>query len=259
MSKETIQINDFGLFVDAVKSLAKFAESSKFIVNQQGLFIYSKNNCARCEIHTNAIESAKDIVLNIADLQLLLKILLTVKEVHDKDFSNLAFTFDGAAIHVSSNKMKTKLQLQRDDELIQKWVSQKLVTPLMPVFEFNTTSDIIKQINSHSFIISDSSALRIYLSMDKTLEKNVLYATLGNETNSLNNSLTLKFGLVTFGALNDRKLILDQERLNVFNILPSNDIKIQLMDKNVLVSSVKTLGKNDTFLNLTIYNSLRKS
>ncbi len=129
----------------------------------------------------------------------------------------------------------------------------------MPVFEFNTTSDIIKQINSHSFIISDSSALRIYLSMDKTLEKNVLYATLGNETNSLNNSLTLKFGLVTFGALNDRKLILDQERLNVFNILPSNDIKIQLMDKNVLVSSVKTLGKNDTFLNLTIYNSLRKS
>ena len=95
--------------------------------------------------------------------------------------------------------------------------------------------------------------------MDKDLEKNVLYATLGNETNNLNNSLTLKFGLVTFGSLDDRKLVLDFERLNIFNMVPSNDMKIQLMDKNVLVSKVVVNGKNGTVFNLTIYNSLRKN
>lgn len=155
--------------------------------------------------------------------------------------------------------MKTKLMTCRDGALIEKWVSKKVTAELKPVFEFTTTSDMIKRLNSHQFIMSDASALRIYLSMDKSLEKNVLYATIGNESNSLNNSLTLKFGLVTLGSLNDRKLVIDYERLNIFNIVPSNDIKIQLMDKNVLVSSVKLAGKSGSVLNMTVYNSLRKS
>lgn len=42
-------------------------------------------------------------------------------------------------------------------------------------------------------------------------------------------------------------------------MVPSNDMKIQLMDKNVLVSKVTMNGKNGTVFNLTIYNSLRKN
>ena len=190
---------------------------------------------------------------------MLLKILMTVKEVHENDYSDFKFIFDGQAMKFESKKMKTKLMTCRDSALIEKWISKKLVTPLTSVFESSTTSDMIKRLNNHSFIMADPSSLRIYLSMDKDLEKNVLYATLGNETNNLNNSLTLKFGLVTFGTLAERKLVLDFERLNIFNMVPSNDIKIQLMDKNVLVSNIKIAGKNDTFFNLTIYNSLRKS
>lgn len=197
--------------------------------------------------------------MNIPDMQLFLKVLMSVKEVHDNDFADLKFMFDGSAARLESKKMKTKLMTCRDGALIEKWVSKKLVTQLTPVFEFTTTSDMLKRLNSHSFIMQDPNSLRIYLHMDKDLEKNVLYATIGNEANSLSNSMTLKFGLVTLGSLGDRKLVLDYERLNMFSIIPSNDIKIQLMDKNVLVSNVKTAGKNGTFLNLTVYNSLRKS
>ena len=259
MSKDNIQIGDFNLFIEVVKSLAKFAESAKFSINENGLTIYSKNNCARCEMQTNAVTSKNLVEINVADVQMLLKILITVKEVHENDYSDFKFLFDGSAMKFESKKMKTKLTTCRDSALIEKWISKKLVTPLQPVFEFSTTSDMIKRLNNHSFIMTDSSALRVYLQVDKDLEKNVLYATLGNETNNLNNSLTLKFGLVTFGSLDDRKLVLDFERLNIFNMVPSNDMKIQLMDKNVLVSKVVVNGKNGTVFNLTIYNSLRKN
>lgn len=50
MSKESIQIGDFQLFLDAVKSLAKFAEAAKFTIDSNGLAVYGKNNCARCEL-----------------------------------------------------------------------------------------------------------------------------------------------------------------------------------------------------------------
>ena len=50
MSKDNIQISDFSLFTETVKSLAKFAEAAKFTVGPSGLTVYSKNNCARCEV-----------------------------------------------------------------------------------------------------------------------------------------------------------------------------------------------------------------
>ena len=259
MVKENIQIGDFNLFIDSMKSLVKFAKAAKFSIDENGLVIYAKNNCARCELQTNAISSKKLIEINVADLQMFLKILMTVKEVHENDYSDFKFIFDGSFIRFESKKIKTKLITTRDSAIIENWISKKLVTPLTPVFEFSTTSDIIKKLNSHSFIMPDIDALRIYLSTDKDLEKNVLYATLGNEANNLNNSITLKFGLITFGSLEDKKLILDFERINIFNMIPSNDIKIQLMDKNVLVSKIQVNGKNGTTLNVTIYNSLRKS
>lgn len=98
---------------------------------------------------------------------MLLKILMTVKEVHENDYSGFKFLFDGSAMKFESKKMKTKLTTCRDSALIEKWISKKLVTPLQPVFEFSTTSDMIKRLNNHSFIMTDASALRIYLSMDK--------------------------------------------------------------------------------------------
>lgn len=128
-----------------------------------------------------------------------------------------------------------------------------------PIFEFTTTSNLIKRINSHSYIFDDAEALRIYLETKKEMENNSLFASIGNRSNNLNNEMTLKFGIVTFGKLDDRDLILDLDRLQLFNAVQSNEIKISLMDKNVLVSKVKQSGKNDSFFSVTIYNSLLKN
>lgn len=128
-----------------------------------------------------------------------------------------------------------------------------------PVFEFTTTSDLIKRVNSHSYIFDDAEALRIYLETKREMENNSLFASIGNRANNLNNEMTLKFGIVTFGKLEDRELIVDLERLALFNAVQSNEIKIALMDKNVLVSKVKQVGKNDSFFSVTVYNSLLKN
>ena len=128
-----------------------------------------------------------------------------------------------------------------------------------PVFEFTTTSDLIKRINSHSYIFDDAEALRIYLETKRDMENNSLFASIGNRSNNLNNEMTVKFGIVTFGKLEDRELIIDLDRLQLFNAVQSNEIKISLMDKNVLVSKVRQTGKNDSYFSIVVYNSLLRN
>ena len=261
MSKEQknkITIQDFDLFYDIVKAISKFADGAKINVNQSGLTIHCKNSVARCTFTSNALVSVDELSFVITELQTFVKLMQTVKDLHEGDYSTLKFSLDGNDIRFSSKKTKLKL-ITKKEELITQWISQAFNTPLTPVFEFNTSSDYIKRVNSHSYILSDPNELRIYLALNPEMENNTIYATLGNNSNNMNNSLTMKFGLVTFGKLNDRVLTLDLERLNIFNMVPSNLINIQLMDKNVLVSNIKLNGKNNTYANLTIYNSLRKS
>lgn len=255
--KEKIIIVDFDLFYEAIKSIAKFAISSKFILNEDGLKIYSKNDFARCEFETNSIYTKNPIEISILEINMLLKLLTTIKDIHDNDYSELNFYIEANAIIFKSKKFKSKLVTCKE-ELIEKWVSKKITSSLNPVFEFTTTSELIKRLNSHSFIFSDKTSLRIYLKSISDMENNALFAELGNNTN-LANSITLKFGLITFGSLGDRNIILDFERLNIFNLIQSSNIKISLMDKNVLVSNISIDGKHNTNFKLNIYNSIRKN
>lgn len=57
------------------------------------------------------------------------------------------------------------------------------------------------------------------------MENNAVFATIGNKETDLNNEMTLKLGLVTFGKADpNRPIILDLERLNLFNACPSNQL-----------------------------------
>lgn len=107
-------------------------------------------------------------------------------------------------------------------------------------------------------MFSDPSVMRVYLETKDDMENNVLYATVGNKQTSLSNEMTLKFGLVNFGSLKDKTLVLDIDRLNLFDAVQTPEIKVSLMDANVLVSNVNVTGKNDTYLNAKIYTSLLK-
>lgn len=255
MSKQNIKINDFELFLKSLKAFSKLAPSAKFAFNGEGLTIYGKNSFARGEFFSSAAKAEKDpIEFSIMDLSMLLKVLATVYEIHKEDLSEIRMWFDFPFVKIESGKFKTKLSTCKED-VIQNSISQKIKTQLIPVFEFTTSTKQIKNILSHSFIMSDQDSARVYLSVDSSMENNVLYARIGNDANELNNSITLKLGLVNSGNLGDRKLILNFDRLSIFNIVDSEEIKIQLMDKNILVNTVKIPGtvENTVF---KIYTSL---
>lgn len=250
-----IKIKDFKLFTKSIKAFSRLTNSAKFIINNSGLAIYGKNSYARGELTTTSVFSDTDINFAIYDLTALNKIFSTIEKLHRDDFSELRIFLDKSFLRIESNLFKTKL-VTCDEATISGVISKKITTALTPVLSFITSSDNIKEINNHSFIINDIEYARIYLDTDSKLENNVLYATIGNNANNMNNSITLKLGLITFGSIKDRTIILNFDRLNLFNIISSDSIKIDLMDKNVLVTKFHEAGKNDSYFDLAIYNSI---
>lgn len=263
MSRKEIHVNDFNLFADVIKSATKIVESAKITVNENGVEIYGcRGKLTRCELSSDAITCDESVELTIESLGTFYKVLCTVCEIHKDDFLDFKFAVDMPKVLFESKKFKTKFQTQVETvDAVAKWISTKITTQLVPEFEFTTTSDLIRRIGSHSFIFDKIDDLRVYLETKDDMEKNALFATLGNKTASLSNEMTLKFGIVTNGAIaKDRNLILDLEHLNLFNALPSNDIKIFLPKQyNMLVSKAKVNGKNGTYFNMNIYNALLKS
>lgn len=227
-------------------------------VNDTGLTIYgARERIARCEVMTNSVFSMQPVSFSIKSMSTFVRILQSAKDIHQDDFSDFKFIVDLPAVRLSSKKFKMKLQCCTDD-IIEPWISKKVETELKPVFEFTTTSDLIKRVNSHQFIFSNPNEIRIYLETHEEMENNALFATIGNRSNNLNNEMTLKFGIVTFGKL-DRVLTLDQQRLNLFNSVQSNEIKVQLMDKGCIVSKTQVCGKNGSVFSMIVYNTLIKN
>lgn len=261
MARQLIAINDFNLFCEVLKSAVKIVDSAKILVGPTGLEIYgARDRIARCELVSNCISSEEPIEFCLENLAMFNKILSTVKDVHDGDFSELAFSFDSPFLRFASKKFKTKYGTC-NEATIGKWISKKVETALTPVFEFTTTSDLIKRVNSHAFMFSDSKSVRVYVETKEDMESNAVFATLGNKDTALNNEITTKLGLVTSGVLDpsQRRIVLDLERLNLFNAVQTPEISIALMNLNVLVSKTKLAGKNGSYFDLTIYNTLLKN
>ena len=270
MAKQQINIKDFDLFCDVLKSAVKIVESAKFIVNSAGLEIYGMRMSAksRCEIISDAISSSNELSFSVENLQLCLKIVSSVKDVHGGDYSGMKFLVDMPFIRFESKKFKTKFATC-DENVISQWVSKKVMADMTPVFEFTGNSDMIKRLNSHSFMFSNPKDVRVYIETKDDMENNAVFATLGNKETDLNNEITLKLGLVTSGSLverdendlvvSERSIIIDLERLNLFNAVQSDNIKFSLMNLNCLVGKVSVSGKDDSFFNLTIYSSILKN
>lgn len=254
-----IDIKDFNLFYDVIKSAQKIVPSAKLIFNENELQIFGAHEkIARCEIFSNSVTCSEQADVCIQDIGMLVKILGTIKNIHENDYTDFEFTIEKPFIKFKSKKFKTKLTTCNLD-VIEQHVSDKIKTEMEPVFEFTTTSELLKRISSHAFIFTDPNAMRIYLETSKEMENNTVYATLGNKETNLNNEITLKMGLVTYGTLDQRSIVLDLDRLSLFNACPCNDLKISLMNKNVLVSKSKLSGKNDSYFNMNIYNSILKA
>lgn len=254
-----IKIRDFSLFTDTLKAAAKLVDSAKLQFSPDGLEIYGAHDiAARCELTTNAVHSDEAFDFCIDSLQTLNRVLATVKEVHAGDFSELEVTYSKPNLFFKSKKMKTKYSTC-NESTISKWVSKKVMTHMDSVFSFKTSSDLIKRMNGHSFMFTDAKSVKIYLETRDDMEANAVFATLGDKNVDLGKEITLQFGLVTAGKIPEgRSLIIDIERMNMFNCMPSDDIQISLMDKNVLLSKTSVHGKDGSYFNMNIYCTLMK-
>ena len=254
-----IDIVDFNLFIDAMKAASKLVKSAKLIFSQNGLEIYGAcGKIARCELVTNAVKASEDFDVCIDDIGMLNKVLATVKNVHKDSFEDLSICYNKPNLMFKSSKLKMKYSSCKET-IISQWVSKKIEAKMQNVFEFKTTSEMIKQINGHSFLFDNASSVNVYLETKDDMEKNALFATLGNKNVDLGKEITLKLGLVTFGQIPaDKHIVLDLERLNLFNCVPSNDISVSLTDKNCLLSKSRTAGKNGSALSINLYCTFLK-
>lgn len=255
----SIEVIDFNLFFDAMKSAAKLVESAKLKFSPIGLEIYgARDVAARVELTTNAVVSTDTFDFCIDNIGMLNRVLATVKEVHGDDFSELEIKYTKPNLYFKSKKLKMKYSTC-NESTIAKWVSKKIEAKMDALFEFKTTSDLIKRINGHSFLFTDSKSINVYLETKDDMEANTVFATLGNKGVDLGKEITLKFGLVTLGQIPEGKhLVIDLERMNLFNCIQSDDIKIGLMDKGCLLSETSVSGKSGSSFNVKVYCTLLK-
>ena len=254
-----IKISDFNLFFDTMKTTAKLVDAAKLLFSPNGLEIYgARDVAARCELTTNSVSSDDSFDFCIDNISMLNRVLATAKEIHGDDFSELEIKYNRPNLLFKSKKFKMKYSTC-NESTISKWISKKIETKMQTLFEFKTTSDLIKRVNGHSFLFTDSKSINVYLETKDDMEANAVFATLGNKNVDIGKEITFKFGLVTMGAMPENKnLIIDLERMNLFNCIQSDEIKIKFMDKGCLLCQTKVQGKNGTYFNVNVYSTLLK-
>lgn len=259
--KSNITINNFESFEQIVIALNKVVEGMKVSINSTGMTIYTRNAFARFSTSSNCITSDVDIEMCFNELITLIKNLKLVR-TQCKDISKLKCYYQEPFLHFKSKDIKTKIGTVKE-RVIQNFITNEVTAELKPIFEFNTTSETLKMIGSNKFIFADIESARIYLIVNDTeLHNNTVYAELNNRINPLSSSLTLKLGDITLNDMDNESddIIIDFDRLRAFNLFnDTTDVKIQLMDKKILVSETSINSDDGQFTKLIVYNSLRKS
>lgn len=258
--ENAIKILDFGLFFESMKAIAKLVDAAKLQLSPNGLTIYGvRGNLARCEMTTNSIYSDEEFSFCIDELSTFNRVLSTVKDIHKDDFSELEISYSRPKILFKSKKLKMKYSTC-NESIVANWTSTKMTFKMSPAFSFKTSSDLIKRMNGHSFLFKDTKSMRLYIETKDDMENNAVFATLGSKDVDLGKEITLKFGLVTDGKIPEgKKIIIDLERMNLFNCMQSNEIEISLMDCGCLLSKTHVVGKNSSYFNIDIYSTIMKA
>ena len=267
MNYTTLQVGDFELFSLTIRALARLVPSAKFVVGENGYKIFSKNSFARIETYSTVLKTptgSPELSFCINDLTKLNKVLSSISREFDGEEVKLSIKVSDKNLSFESSKIKVKLVTVREETIENYIVQNAISTPLTPTFTFYTRSELIKNVNSNSFMFSDVDNIRIYLCDNlENMDNNMVYAKMSSVNSGFSNEIISKLGYITFGKIGDRNIIIDSERLAAFNIIDSDSIEISLMDKPFLVSKIHeeaTKGGiiKDT-LDINIYSSIRKN
>ena len=239
-----LKIRDFPLFLDTLEAVAKITQAVKLTFDGDGLKVYCKNIFARGEFVSTSVYSDSECSFCTNELSLLIRVLKAAADSMKENaepLSSINMVLDEPFFRINNKKFKTKLTTCTED-IVQNNLSKPVKTELRTLFQFTTDSATIRKINQNGFIFKDPSMARVYLETNHPeMDRNVVWARIDNDENNQNNSMTLKLGLINdiaddFEQGPDDKLIIDFDRLSLFNIVPDAGlIKIRLTDKNVLV------------------------
>ena len=239
-----LKIRDFPLFLDTLEAVAKITQAVKLTFDGDGLKVYCKNIFARGEFISTSVYSDSECSFCTNELSLLIRVLKAAADSMKENaepLSSINMVLDEPFFRINNKKFKTKLTTCTED-IVQNNLSRPVQTELRTLFQFTTDSATIRKINQNGFIFKDPSMARVYLETNHPeMDRNVVWARIDNDENNQNNSMTLKLGLINdiaddFEQGPDDKLIIDFDRLSLFNIVPDAGlIKIRLTDKNVLV------------------------
>ena len=254
-SKIKLNVGNFDLLVDALKAYSKVADCAKLEFSPEGMEISGRNQVARCELSTNAVSSKTNETICIPELSTCLKLMESARTLSKEDLSDIELYLDYPFIRISSKRLKTKITACKE-EIIASNVIPKMKAVLTPSMEFTTSTNLIKALNYHSFIFAKKEDAKIYLSEEPDMKKNTLFATIGNKMNDLSNAVTLEFGMINYGTLGDRKLVMDYDRLNMLNLIPSESIKVQLMEKPIATTRFR-LENGDYKAELLVLSSFK--
>ena len=257
-----ITISDFRLLSEMIKAMKKTTPAAKFTASENGLTAYVKNSFSRIVFSTNAAKADSEASFCLADLGMLSNALESAKLAAGKSEASMEMEFDGQFLKLKAPKFRMKLITVVED-IISNSVDKPIQAVLTPEFELTTSSDIIKSVSSNSYIFSDPSSARVYVSMDPEMDKedkNAVYAEVTNKSSDFNNSVKTKFGLADFGELKE-EVIIDFQRLAVFNLANSKEIKIQKLGNgiNALSSTVEVFSNPETFYKISVLCSTLKA
>lgn len=265
MKSTLVNVGDFDLFSITIKALSKLVPAAQFVINEDGYRIFSKNSFARIETYSSVLQTMNDeeISFCINDLAKLNKILSSIKREFGNEPVKINIKVLDKQISFESSKIKAKLITVREETIETYIVQDAVKTVLNPVFKFYTTSELIRNMNSNSFLFSDLDNIRIYLcNTQHDMDNNVLYAKMASVNGAFSNEIISKLGYITQGVLpTDKQVIIDSERLSAFNIIDSDNIEISLMDKPFLVSTIYKESDDAMKHNvkITVYTSIRKN
>jgi hypothetical protein len=249
-----LKINDYGMFVEAMKAMTSAVEGIKMIVGKEQSQVLSKNPVARLKMTTNSITSDEDIEFCIADLPSFVKVLqIGQAKLEEKD--KITLEIDKGFIKIKSKPYKAKFALVKE-EVILNYVDKEFTANLNDKCTFVTTTENIKELRRSAFIFPDSDVARIYLFADDK-NKAKIKAELNNRNNPYSNAMTIDFGNIQSGEL-EGDIILNFDRIDMFTLFDGlKEIEMTLPDIKALTSTQKITSKDgETFVKIWILSSV---
>ena len=236
-----IEIKNLGGFLTLVNTLQKMVPGAKFTVDRNGVRVkaITDNKTVRAFLSSGCAVSDAEVEFCFSDLMKLHKVMLLVKNVTGGNSCELNCT---GAFLMHDGDASFKLRLVKP-EIVERFMSQDLKQELSEVFSITTDTESMRTVVQNLSVVDEESS-KVYVYM----KKGRMVAELDDKLNAMSNSVSVPFGRPDSLTGDTSKVVtVGFETFKLFNVLPSDSIKLAFTNANVFdVSAVSNDGSDIT-------------